>query len=101
MRPFGFCIILVPFNFVRPKLTQSGFRLLHPAEEAEVTVSGEAGQDFSPGQDDGVPAQTQQLQHLRPRYDRVQAGGAGIPSVPGYKMIIPMRDLETPLGKSC
>ena len=83
MRPFGFCIILVPFNFVRPKLTQSSFWLIHLAEEAEVTVAGEADQDFSPGQDDGVPAQAQQLQHLRPRHDRIQAGRAGIPPVPG------------------
>ena len=68
--------------FVRTKLTQSDFRLRHLAEEAEVTVPREASQDFSSGQDDRLPAQEQQqLQHLRPRHDRVQACRAGVSPV--------------------
>ena len=67
---------------VRTKLTQSDFRLRHLAEETEVTILGEASQEFSSGQDDRLPAQEQlQLQHLRPRHDRVQACRAGVSPV--------------------
>ena len=79
----------VSFYSVRTKLTKSVFRLRHLAEEAEVTIPGEAGQEFSSGQDDWLPAQEQQqLQHLRPRHDRVQACRAGVSPVTRQDKII-------------
>lgn len=59
------------FIFVRLKLTQSSFRSLHLAEEAEVSISWEASQELTSGQDDNLPPQAQQLQYLRPWHDSI------------------------------